>query len=211
LVLNFEKFQKLLDPNDVSDYDLGRRLLASWIGAQAESQGIPANKIPPPFAEKMREAASLAETDFAVNSAIEKALQKAAIGDFEVAGRFLREHLVREAGILKSDAEIKRLEPFAATGEKFRQGRKVGTGGPIRKVIAELLAKEPTLSNAQLWDAIRKKPPKGWKSQDNVKFGKYFEGPENKNMGYSRFLNVCAEERKKFTKAKKSRDSEPVK
>lgn len=92
--------------------------------------------------------------------------------------------------------------PILIKGFKFEKGRKPGTGGPIRKAIAKLLAKNPALKNPELWKAIEVKPPIGWK----VNCPKYFaalvptiEGPntETDHMTYRRFCTVCGEERKK--------------
>jgi hypothetical protein len=81
-------------------------------------------------------------------------------------------------------------------GRLFLAGRKVNTGGPIRKAIAQLLAKYPGMKNADLWGRIKAKPPKGWQVFDNPR-GKYIEGPRMANMIYARFCTVCSEERKK--------------
>lgn len=82
----------------------------------------------------------------------------------------------------------------AMQGQAFLDGRKPGTGGPIRKAIRRLLAKDPTMKNPQLWSAIKANPPKGWEARDN-KVGRYLDGPKAANMNYQRFCNVAAEER----------------
>lgn len=84
----------------------------------------------------------------------------------------------------------------ASTGAKFIGGRRPGTGGPIRKAIAKLLAKNSALKNPQIWEVLKGKPPKGWNFFDN-NTGKYIEGPSMANMNYERFCTVCGEERKK--------------
>jgi len=84
-------------------------------------------------------------------------------------------------------------------GRLFTNGRKSGTGGPIRKAVAKLLKANPGLKNPELWSAVAAKPPKGWEAFDN-RAGKYFEGSKPaENMNYKRFCNVCGEERKKIT------------
>lgn len=88
--------------------------------------------------------------------------------------------------------------PAAKLGSKFKKGRKQGSSGPIRKAIARLLKKTPAMKNAELWRAIKDNPPRGWKVYEN-RAGHYIEGPEaGDNMGYERFCNVSAEERKKL-------------
>lgn len=86
----------------------------------------------------------------------------------------------------------------AEHGQLFKDGRKPGSGGPIRKAIAKLLAKAPTMRNPDLWEAIKNKPPKGWQAYESARLGKYLEGPTTKKeMGYGRFCTVCGQERKK--------------
>ena len=90
---------------------------------------------------------------------------------------------------------------IAEHGEKFNKG---GRGaGPIRKAIAKLLAQKPTMKNPELWEAIKKKPPRGW----CVEEPKYFRelrpqivgpNPETDHMGERRFYTVCGQERGKL-------------
>lgn len=100
--------------------------------------------------------------------------------------------LVREQMTL-----LRPMEDLAMQGRKFSQGRKLNSGGPIRKAIAGALSKDGTLKNQQLWNAIAKNPPKGWTFNEN-RAGKYIEGPRLENMQYARFCNVCSEERAKL-------------
>jgi len=90
----------------------------------------------------------------------------------------------------------------ASHGQRMMDGRRPGTTGPIRKAIAKLLKSNGGMKNAEIWRAIRSTPPKGWRVCENVRYGKYIEGPGGRNMAYARFCNVCADERrelKKFT------------
>lgn len=82
-----------------------------------------------------------------------------------------------------------------ATGKKFTAGRKPNAGGKIRAAVRKLLTKKPAMKNAELWRAIAAKPPKGWEFFDNS-YGIYADGPGGKSIGYARFQNVCAEERR---------------
>lgn len=91
------------------------------------------------------------------------------------------------------------IHEFALTGIKFRKGRKVNSGGPIRKAIARELNKNPSLKPRQIWAILASKPPKGWEFFDNSA-GRYIEGPKGgEGMGYTRFSEVCKEERDKLT------------
>jgi hypothetical protein len=84
----------------------------------------------------------------------------------------------------------------AAQGVRFTEGRKSGTTGPIRKLIKNLLARDPSLTNFDLWNLVGSRPPAGWEVHSTPKLGRYFDGPNGRCMSYRRFLNVCAEERK---------------
>lgn len=86
----------------------------------------------------------------------------------------------------------------AAIGQKFKDGRKRGSVGPIRKAIGLLLKKSPNMKNAELWDALKAKPPRGWEVREN-RMGKYIEGPNpSDSMTYASFINAAAKERKKI-------------
>jgi hypothetical protein len=41
----------------------------------------------------------------------------------------------------------------AEHGQRFKDGRKLGSGGPIRKAIAKLLVRNPAMKNPELWKA----------------------------------------------------------
>lgn len=174
------------DPRECSDYELGTLLLEYFIAAQADMLSIPVDQIPEEFVERVRQHVLTLESDTATNAAVEKALHKAASGDFETAGRLLREHMLSGAVALK----------FIPIGVKFTRGRKPNTGSPIRKAIAKLLEANPDMKNPELWAALKNKTPRGWAFCEN-QVGKYIEGPKMENMNYERFCNVCGEERKK--------------
>ena len=96
-------------------------------------------------------------------------------------------------------AYIKATKPDSDLGIKFRQGRKIGTMGLVKKAIAKLLSENPKMKNPDLWKELSKKPPKGRKFFDN-RIGKYIEGPDGATeMKYGRFCNVCGEVRKEIT------------
>lgn len=95
---------------------------------------------------------------------------------------------------------VEGLVPLAEFGKRFRNGRKTGSVGKIRKVIALFLEKNPAAKPAQMWEALRTKPPARWAVHENST-GKYIEGPHARDsMGYARFCNVFSEERKKVSR-----------
>lgn len=76
---------------ELTNADLGRELLISYIHAEVEAEGIAAHEYDATDVERIRQMILRAETNFARNAALEKALHKAAIGDYETGGRLFRE------------------------------------------------------------------------------------------------------------------------
>ena len=88
--------------------------------------------------------------------------------------------------------------PSARLGKKFTVGRKKGSAGPIRKLIARELKRSPSIKNPQLWDRICSVLPRGWAPFDNS-IGKYLEGPTaGREVKYSSFCTIASEERGKL-------------
>lgn len=89
--------------------------------------------------------------------------------------------------------------PTVTLGQKFKAGRKQGTGSRLRKEVAKHLRRKPSAKAAEIWDAIKQKPPRGFAFYEgNRHLGPYVEdGTES--TGYRRFQNIVSEERKKFT------------
>lgn len=97
------------------------------------------------------------------------------------------------------DALVDLMTEKAAVGQRFENGRRRGTIGPIRAAIRRNLAGDATLTNEQLWQLLMAKPPKGLTFCDN-RLGRYIEGPlASKNTGWDRFRNMAAEERKRLS------------
>ena len=93
---------------------------------------------------------------------------------------------------------IRQLKPLAEFARPFKTNAdKDRKGGPIRAAIARELRKNPKIKNLELFRILTGKPPKGWTFCDND-VGRYIEGPGGKNMGYSRFSEVCLAERNKI-------------
>ena len=78
---------------------------------------------------------------------------------------------------------------MAEHGQKF-QGKKPNSGGPIRKAIARLLAKNPALTNPELWAEIKGKPPRGFYVIDSGS-SKFIDGPTRKT-GWSTAVSVMS-------------------
>ncbi len=99
------------------------------------------------------------------------------------------------------EALIREYEARRQEGLKFRAGRKLGTVDPIRLRLRALLRSAPGLKNAELWEAVKARPPKGWTlfESSDPKLGRYYEGPRPDLTGtYKQFQNLAAEERKRL-------------
>lgn len=85
------------------------------------------------------------------------------------------------------------------TGKAFKQGRKQGAVGPVRKFIRAALKKNSEIKNEELWQAITKKPPNGWTPMESPRLGRYIEAPaKGKNVEWKSFCTYAAEERKRL-------------
>ncbi len=119
------------------------------------------------------------------------AIDAMLLNDEATSLRHLEWMLIRWKWITRSNA----LLPMAALGQKFKPK---GRGkGPIRKKIEQLLKKNPKATNAELWQSIKAKPPKGWVLMDTAKLGKYIDAPIGcLGMNWATFCNHAATERK---------------
>lgn len=139
-------------------------------------------------AELDRQAAGLAISfQAAVRQCIDEAQHMASVDGYTPAQ--VRDPLVRAGWLIYQGSAA----PLVAKGKKFAPN---GRGkSPIRKVIASLLKKNPAMKTAEIWNAVKDRPPHGHSVMEN-RNGKYIEGPNpGQNMDYKRFSNVCSEER----------------
>lgn len=92
------------------------------------------------------------------------------------------------------------LAPMASVGKKFRDGRKPGTLGPVRKALRASIKKNCALSTLELWDNVANRlKGKGWTAYDTAKTGRYLEGPAaGDNVNYSTFASYATQERKAY-------------
>lgn len=138
---------------EMSDYELGGLLLGWFIAVQADDLGIPferIDQIPESFAERVRQFVLTIETDTAKNAAVEKALHKAASGDFESAGKFLREHMTNGAMHLVALDE-------AVTGKRRqRANAKKSRSDELQILIETIMATLPSIKPVGLLDELRK-------------------------------------------------------
>lgn len=140
-------------PNEwltMPDAELGRRLLDSFVYAQTVDLGLPVDQIPEAFVERVRQYILTIETKLARSAALEKALHKAALGDFETAGRFLREHMTAGAVAMK----------FIPIGvNRSRQAMEFGKVGANKKRATSADNRQKVLTAAQVILAGRTRKP----------------------------------------------------
>lgn len=128
----------LADALVLSDFEVGRLLLGLFIHEQATELGVPTDPIPPEFSARVVEKLPSLEAQSANNSAVEKALHKAASGDFEFAGRLIREHLLSGAEAIKfvpiGKERLKQAQNFGEKGAKQNKSE----GAANRKRVEDL-------------------------------------------------------------------------
>jgi len=93
--------------------------------------------------------------------------------------------------------EIKKLDADAAHGKLFKVNRKVGRLGPVATKIKAHMAKHPASKAIDVWNALKKSPPKGHDFRESSGLGRYIEkGPETV-MEWRRFSNLVSQHRPK--------------
>jgi hypothetical protein len=138
---------------DLSDEQLGLRVWAWWIGAEATWAQIPPGAVLPldeHFVEMVRHKVLAADTDSAEHAALEKALKRLAANDLTGGGRLFRDWFHRDQVI------------FAAALDEARTGRrkqrhiaKRSRLDPLQGIILEILKRRPTTNEAELLEALR--------------------------------------------------------
>lgn len=96
---------------------------------------------------------------------------------------------------MRAGKRMEFLLPLSRTGKKFVAGRKQGAVGPVRAAVRRYLQRQPDANTAQIWAALKAKPPKGMVFYDN-RLGKYIETPGYKDTSYRLFTNMVSAERK---------------
>lgn len=129
------------------DEQLGRRLRDQWVADVAEKNGIPVDAIPPEFAAAVVATLPQAEAESALSSTVEKALHKAAVGDFETAGRLIREDMHAGAQAIADSnmvgrlcTDIRRMKPDAKLGGHVRAGSKKPRRDNLRRLMEDTYA-----------------------------------------------------------------------
>jgi hypothetical protein len=114
-------------------------LLNHFIAAQAEKLNIPRDRLPEGFAEMVRQYVLTLEASTAGNTAVEKALHKAALGDFSAAGTIIRQHQINGVMFVKLEnfrkTEIERLAKARRAGGQAAAELRRETTGPLHERI----------------------------------------------------------------------------
>lgn len=142
--------------------------------------------------------AQLRERYAYLNGAI---LEAEAAGDAAAAHELtvLRGFVVRDAGILDRDEAVRTLKPKALVGEKFTQGRKPGSASPLRLAVRRIVKRNPKAKAAEVWAALKAKPPRGIVFHDEWGGDRYVKTEGHGRTEYRRFLNIVSEERNALT------------
>ena len=113
----------------------------------------------------------------------EKALQ------YAVTESSVKTHQLQDA--------VTKLGPLAAHGKLFTENRKAGKRGPVAVKVKAYMVKHPKAKSVEVWDALKKAPPKGHDFRESSKLGRYIEKGAETVMGWPRFRNLVSEHRPK--------------
>ncbi|GAB2493185.1 hypothetical protein GCM10027084_02370 [Pseudoxanthomonas sangjuensis] len=120
-----------LDLNKTDD-EIGQWMVAAWVGMQAERAGIPLNRIPEEWATSLIAETAKIDSDSVEHAALESAFRKACAGDYETAGKMLRDYVEAGATDLAKDRLVGEALPIL-------RGKRKGSpkGGATNKAKAE--------------------------------------------------------------------------
>lgn len=92
---------------------------------------------------------------------------------------------------------VAELEPLAAHGKLFIENRKSGRLMPVAVKVKAYMVKHPKAKSIEVWDALKKAPPKGYDFRESSKLGRYIEKGAETVMEWPRFRNLVSEHRPK--------------
>ena len=90
------------------------------------------------------------------------------------------------------------FHPLAEHGKRFMDGRKPGAVGKTRLAVRQVLKRNPTANAAEVWAALKAKPPRSMTLHEN-RHGKYIEIATADGINtteYRRFANIVSEEKR---------------
>jgi len=89
------------------------------------------------------------------------------------------------------------LMPLGELGAAFKQGRKRGSVSELRLAVRRVLKRRPKATAAEVWKALKAKPPRGITLHDRWGERRYIKTDGKPDTGYARFRNIVSEERPK--------------
>jgi len=89
-----------------------------------------------------------------------------------------------------------RVAPKVGVGEKFTAGRKRGSVSAVRLAVRRILKKNPGARTAEVWAAVKAKPPKGVEVHDTSNPAlRHITTKNAPPTGFRQFANIVSEER----------------
>jgi hypothetical protein len=179
-------------------------VFAQWLAAQPVP---PLETIHEELARRTREIeARLAVVDPAKNPAI-TAHVNAIRSKLETARyittlqqftpRQVRDELQATEPLFFKIEVLSKLVPMAQLGSKFKNGRKPGTIGPLRQYVRKYMGQHPKATAAEVWAALKAKPPKGIEVCDSARkdLRHVTTAGAAAATSYRQFVNMVSEER----------------
>ncbi|NJD05588.1 MAG: hypothetical protein FIA97_03715 [Methylococcaceae bacterium] len=156
-----------LEDLELTDTDLGRRVLDYWIAGVAEKNHLDAWNLPQEFIDRVvQEARHLKDGDCTAESDfLLIAIRMAANGQYDKAGRFFRSRFLREAEILHARCALANQDADTRRGRKVvagaRKSHEKTHGEPIDKanertrrlaLLAKIRRENPGLSDRKVYE-----------------------------------------------------------
>ena len=92
---------------------------------------------------------------------------------------------------------VAKMAPLAAHGKLFAENRKSGKRGPIAVKVKAYMVKHPKAKSVEVWEALKKAPPKDHDFRETSRLGRYIEKGARTVMEWPRFRNLVSEHRPK--------------
>ena len=159
---------------DLSDADLGRKLLGNFIEAQAYADGLDPKGITQEYAERIMAISQQLPDDHSTpeNDSLLLAIRLSARGNFESAGKKLRAFMKTQSEVLALKDMLSNLTDDQKRGIKVRRSAKRGHemihGDEVTKeekresyrlLLAEIRKENPGLSNNRVYQIASSMAP----------------------------------------------------
>ena len=138
------------DDLNQSNVELGQDLLALWIASNAEKKGIDPYDVPIKIQEEIVLNTRLIDGDSAINAALEKAIKRAAQGEYEKAGALVRELFAE--GVIS----IITLDECITGKRRQRSNASKPRTDELQKLIIEIATEKPDITQTALLIELKK-------------------------------------------------------